>query len=76
MNKGVTFKIMTEMVQKKSIGFAVQISRLLQNAGFGFTLAADGTSATVIDSENFVALRPKPLTVLEFLDVKKKIGKE
>lgn len=62
----VIFKIMMEMVLKKSTGFAVQIS-----TEFWFTSAADGTPVTIIDSENVVALHPKPLTVSEFLAVKK-----
>lgn len=67
---------MMEMVQKKSTGFVVQISRLLQNAAFSFTSTADGTPVNITDSENVVYLRLKPLIVPDFLDVKKEILEE
>lgn len=69
-------KIMIEMLQKKSTGFAVQISKLLQDVAFSFTVISDGTFVTMVDAENVVALRPKPLSVLEFVAIKKKIGEE
>lgn len=56
----VLFKVLLEMVQKKgSTGFAVQISKLLKDAGFPFTVDKDGSSVTMVDADNVVALRPK-----------------
>lgn len=72
----VIFKIMSEMMQKKITGFTVQINVLLQNATFSLTAASDGTSVTIIDAENVMVLQPKPLSVPEFLAIKKEIGEE
>lgn len=52
----VFFKDISEMVQKKSSTcFVVQISKLIMDAGFNFTTKQDGTTTTMIDSENVTA---------------------
>lgn len=71
----VIFKILTEMLQKKSTSFAVQINKLLQDAAFSFTATSDGTSITMLDAENVVALRLKPY-IPEFIVINKEIGDE
>ncbi|XP_075520578.1 uncharacterized protein LOC142553917 [Primulina tabacum] len=67
------FRIMKDMVVRKSSGFAVQISAMLKDAGFASTSDQDATSVTMIDAANVLALRPKP-TVAEFVALKKEIG--
>lgn len=68
------FKVLLEMVQKKSsTGFAAQITKLLKNAGFPFTAEKDGSFMTMIDADNVVALRPRSSTS-DFVAVKKELG--
>lgn len=52
------------------------INKLLQDVAFRFTATFDGTSVTMIDTENVVALRPKPLSGPDFIAIKKDIGNE
>lgn len=62
------------MLQKKSsTGFFVQISKILKDAGSIFTNEQDGTTTTMIDAENMIALRSKPF-VLGFIAANRDIG--
>lgn len=53
----VFFKTLSEMVHKKSyIGSAVQIRKIMKDAGFCFATEHIGTTVTMIDAENVTAL--------------------
>lgn len=54
----VTFKTMTEMLQMKSTGVAVQINKFLQENAFKSTIISNGISVTMLDAENVVDLQP------------------
>lgn len=74
--ESVIFKILTCMMQKQSTVFEVQISKMLQDVAFSFTAISDGTSVTMIVVENEVFLHQKPLSVPEFVVIKKEISEE
>lgn len=69
----VLFNIMKEMLQKKSTGFAVQISKMIKDVDFSFNTENDGSSVTMADANNVLDLRPKTI-VSELTAVKKEIG--
>lgn len=69
------FKVMKDMIQKKSNVFDVKISKMLKNADFLVTSKKDGSFVTMADADNVLTLRPKP-TVGELVAVKKEVGEQ